>query len=224
MPARTGCLIAIAAAMALAAPASARQEHPIPATPAVDAVLTTNAEIAASLERIAARSSLWRDAVADVARRNRHALVLTPDQVVVRDAGDRAAVDAFDATSLGEVSPVVRDGAAVDVVMVVINVDLLADVHTRLGTDRDAFEADLDRLVIHEVYGHAIPYLQAGDTSGRCPDPDRGTAAEQSCSVRRENSVRAEAGLGLRRDYAAGGLVALDRLARSAALIHAGAR
>ncbi len=214
----------IALVAALVAAPAAGQEGPAAGSGPV--LLASNPRIAAALDRIAGRSRLWREALVDVARRGRQALILTPDQVVVSDAADggRRAVDAFDATSLGEVSPVIRDGAAVDVVLVVVNVGLLSDLHDRLGTTTAEFEADLERVLIHEVYGHAIPYLQTGDTSGRCPDPERGQAAGDACSVRRENAVRAEAGLGERRDYAMGGLVVMERLARSSTLSVTGSR
>jgi len=55
--------------------------------------------------------------------------------------------------------------------------------------------------LVHEIYGHAIPYLLAGDLSGRCADPKRGERASEACSIQRENAVRAELGLGRRTDY-----------------------
>jgi hypothetical protein len=95
-------------------------------------------------------------------------------------------------------------------------------MHEGLGSSRADFEADLERVVIHEVYGHAVPYLLAGKASGRCADPARGERALDACSVRRENAVRAEAGLGERTDYTFGGLLLMDRLRRNAALAHGG--
>lgn len=219
-------MIAVVLALVATAPASARQESPVAPLAPADVLLTSDPAIAAALDRIAARSPLWREAVADVGLRGRRVLLLTPDQVVVADDGqsDPSSVDAFDATSLAEVSPVVRDGAAVDAVLVVVNVPLLAGLHESLGTGQGEFEADLERVLIHEVYGHAVPYLQAGDTSGRCADPGRGRDPLDACSVRRENAVREEAGLGLRRDYALGGLVVMERLARVSALSAGGGR
>jgi hypothetical protein len=212
-----------ALALAMAAPAEARQAAPVPAGGAPAVLLTSDAAIEAALDRIASRSGLWRAALADVAVRGRRVFVLTPDQVVVSD-GAGPATQSFDASSLAEVSPVVRAGAAVDAVLVVVNVALLADLHHGLGTSERDFEQDLERVLIHEVYGHAIPYLQAGDTSGRCADPERGHDPEDACSVRRENEVRAEAGLGRRREYALGGLVVMERLARASAHAHASSR
>jgi hypothetical protein len=70
----------------------------------------------------------------------------------------------------------------------------------RLSVRRD-FEADLDRILVHEIYGHAVPYLLAGDLSGRCPDPGPNEPARDACSIRRENAVRVELGLGRRGDH-----------------------
>ena len=213
--------LAVFALLAAALPVRAQDLAPVPGAQGV--LLTANAELAAAATRIAERSALWRAALADAASRERRALLLTPDQVVVRD-GQAGPTEAFDVSSLAEVSPVVRDGAAVDVVLVVVNVTLLAETHARLGTTRAEFEADLDRILIHEVYGHAIPYLHRGDTSARCADPERGQDPLRACSVRRENEVRAQAGLGERTDYASGGLVVMERLRRASALAHGVAR
>jgi hypothetical protein len=57
------------------------------------------------------------------------------------------------------------------------------------------------------VYGHAVPYLEAGHLSGRCADPEPGQPATQSCAIQRENVVRAELRLGRRTDAALGGLI-----------------
>jgi hypothetical protein len=184
------------------------------------AVLTTSTELSAAVDRIAARSALWRDAMRSLSRLERHALLLTPDQVVVSEGPAAGATDAFDASTLAEVSPVLKPDGGVDVVLVVVNVDLLSSLHRRLGSSRADFEADLERVLIHEVYGHAVPYLFAGSAAGRCADPTRGERSVDACSVRRENAVRAQAGLGERTDYTFGGLVLMDRLSRNSALAH----
>jgi len=199
---------------------------PVPATAqwtgsgSSSALLTTSSELRAAADRIAARSTLWRDAMRSLSSLGRHTLLLTPDQVVVSEAPASETTDAFDASTLAEVSPVLTDGARVDVVLVVVNVDLLASMHERLGSSRADFETDLERVLIHEVYGHAVPYLLAGSAAGRCADPAKGERAVDACSVRRENAVRAEAGLGERTDYTFGGLILMDRLRRSSVLAH----
>lgn len=213
--------LVLAALFVAALPASGQDLAPVPGSMGV--LLTSNPVLAAAAERIAERSPLWREALADAASRRRTALLLTPDQVVVKTT-QAGPTESFDATSLAEASPVIRDGAAIDVVLVVVNVELLETTHARLGTARTEFEADLERVLIHEVYGHAIPYLHRGDTSGRCADPERGQDPLRSCSVRRENDVRAEAGLGLRTDYATGGLAVMERLRRSSTIAHGAGR
>jgi hypothetical protein len=102
---------------------------------------------------------------------------------------------------LAEVAPVPHRDSTVDVVLVVINLRLLEESHRSARSVPSDFEADLDRILVHEVYGHAVPYLLAGHLSGRCPDPGPGERAPDACSVRRENAIRAELGLGRRTSY-----------------------
>jgi hypothetical protein len=172
-------------------------------TPA--ALITTNRTLQDRLDRIAAGSPSWRAAVDAVARAGRRALVLTPDQVVVADGADRR-MRAFDATVLAEAAPVPREDSRVDTVMVVVNLRLLEDIHDRQGSLPAEFHADLDRILVHEIYGHALPYLIAGNLAGRCPDPAPGERAADACAIRRENAIRAELGLGRRTDYGLQGL------------------
>jgi hypothetical protein len=98
-------------------------------------------------------------------------------------------------------------------VVVVINLPLVQAAHdVRFSAPQD-FEADVDRILVHEVYGHAVPYLLAGDLSARCADPAPGERATDACSIQRENAVRAELGLGRRSDYSLSGLaIARGRL------------
>jgi hypothetical protein len=130
----------------------------------------------------------------------------------VRDASS-GSLESFDGSTLAEVSPVVGENGAVEAVMVVMNVALLDSLHTRLGSPAREFEADLERVLAHEVYGHAVPYLLAGSMAGRCSDPGPGEPATEACSIRRENAVREQAGLGRRADYELNGLALGRRLA-----------
>ena len=101
---------------------------------------------------------------------------------------------------LAEVSVIAGAGSRVDAVLVAVNVRLLDETHQRLGLPWSARNADLDRILVHEVYGHALPYLLAGDVSGRCADAEMNERAIDACAIRRENAVRAELGLGRRAD------------------------
>jgi hypothetical protein len=160
-------------------------------------LVTTDGILQASLNRISHGSALWRDAIAAIGKAGRQVLVATPADVVVKDSRGR---NVFDVGVLAEAVPVFDEGSEISVVVIVVNLRLVRQIHDeRLSVPRD-FEADLDRILVHEVYGHAIPYLLAGDLSGRCADPKKGEPAPEACSIRRENEVRAELGLGRRAD------------------------
>ena len=171
-------------------------------------LMTTNATLRESLERIAAGSALWREEVEAVRKSGRRALVVTSDQVVISKALDADEVEAFDTSVLAEVAPVPRGNDDVDVVLVVVNLALLETVHGRKRSLPGEFKADLDRILVHEIYGHALPYLLSGNLSGRCADPLPRQPASEACSIRRENAVRAELRLGRRTDYGLHGLAA----------------
>lgn len=160
-----------------------------------------NPTLRASLERIARGSALWRAELETIRQSGRQAVVLTPDAVVVVDDAASTRPQPFDKTVLAEISLVRPTATKVDAVLVVVNVPLLTKAHDRRGSSDADREADLDRILIHELYGHAFPYLAAGDISGRCPDPEPGQRADEACAIVRENAVRAELNLGRRTDY-----------------------
>jgi hypothetical protein len=180
-------------------------------SPAGGPIVAQSPELTASLQRLHSGSAAWRAAVAALTATGRRAFVVTPDRVRVRDAkgrGDRP----FDDDLLAEVQPLADEQARVQVVVVVVNVPLLDEMHAT-GV-RVEFENDLDRILAHEVYGHAIPYLLAGSLSGRCPDPAPGQRATEACAIQRENQIRAELRLGLRREYGLNGLAIARRYRR----------
>ena len=162
--------------------------------------LTRHRILQASLERISRGSALWRDAAAAVQKAGRRVLLVTPADVVISSAGPGEAGETLEPGILAEAVPILGSDSRISVVVVVVNLRLVLEVHNaKFSVPRD-FEGDLDRIVVHEVYGHAVPYLLAGDPSGRCADPTPGESASDACSIRRENAVRAELGLGLRAD------------------------
>jgi hypothetical protein len=176
-------------------------------------LLTSNPILQASLNRIAQGSASWREALEQVARTGRRALVITPDQVQVKVVDRRGKARPFDPSVLAQVVPVLRDGSRIGTVLVVINLRLIDELHNARLSVPLHFEADIDRILVHEIYGHALPYLVAGDLSGRCADPERGARAAEACSIRRENVVRAELGFGRRTDYGLSDLVLTRRAA-----------
>ena len=158
-------------------------------------VVSSNPLLAASLERISRGSATWRSAIEAVRQTGRVVLVAT-----LQELQNGRHREAFDSTELAEVVPVLNQENEIPLVLVVVDLRLLQRIHEeRRSVPRD-IDADLDRILVHEVYGHAIPYLLAGNLSGRCADPRSGERAADACSIRRENAVRAELGLGRRLD------------------------
>lgn len=194
----------IVASVALAAVFSAHLAAQEPGVPIGGGPIVTNSsELTDSLERLHSGSAAWRDAVAALSATGRRAIVVTPDRVRVRDSKGRRERP-FDDDLLAEVQPLLDEEARVQVVVVVINLPLLGELHA--SGVRAQFEQDLDRIMAHEVYGHAIPYLLAGSLSGRCADPAEGQRATDACAIQRENQIRTELRLGLRREYGLDGL------------------
>lgn len=171
-------------------------------------VVVENPVLAASLVRLYAGSPRWRDAIAAVANTGRRVVVVTPDKVRVRDA-DGGSETPFDPEVVAEAQPVADDWSRVDVVIVVVNLPLLDKLYSD-ATPAD-LQADLDRILAHEIYGHAIPYLLAGHLSGKCADPLPKQRATDACAIKRENEIRSELRLGQRREYGLDGLAMTRR-------------
>lgn len=166
-------------------------------------ILVDHPTLAASLARIYAGSPRWRKALDDVVNTGRRVVVVTPDKVRVRN-GDGGPDTPFDSTVLAEAQPMADEWSRVNMVVVVINLPLLETLYSDATTTD--LEADLDRILTHEVYGHAIPYVLAGHLSGKCADPLPGQRATDACAIKRENEIRSELRLGRRREYGLRGL------------------
>ena len=171
-------------------------------------VLVDHPVLAASLARLYAGSPRWRDALDAVADTGRRVVLITPDKVRVRDESGGPDTP-FDPDVLAEVQPIADDWSRVDTVVVVINVPLLDRLYSD-ATPAD-LDADLDRILAHEVYGHAIPYLLAGHLAGKCADPLPKQRATDACAIKRENEIRSELRLGERREYGLNGLTIARR-------------
>lgn len=187
--------------------------QPVRATdaPLLPAVLTTNPLLRARLDGIARRSALWRQAVDELSGTGRRAIVVTSDEVVVADSPYGPPAGPFDDAVLAEIAPVPRPDTRVDVVLVVVNLPLIERIQRQTAALPAEVDGDLDRILVHEVYGHALPYLLAGDLSGRCADPVPGQQAHEACAIQRENAIRAELGLNRRVDYGLHDLMLIRR-------------
>jgi len=191
-------------------PASAQLGNAASSQPAdTDVLSTDHPAIRASLDRLFTGSAAWRDALADISKTGRRAIIVTPDRVRVTDADGRPAKP-FDSTVLAEVQPIADADGRVHVVVVIVNVELLETLHARSLRMFD-LDADLDRILAHEVYGHAVPYLLSGHLSAKCADPSPGQRATDACAIQRENEVRLQLGLGRRVDSGLNGLALARR-------------
>lgn len=161
--------------------------------------LATNGILRASLERIFRGSALWREAAEAVRKTGRHVLLVTPLDPLMSQIA-KVDPEGFTPDSLAQTVPLLREDAQIPVVLVFVNLPVLKGIHDGRLSVPSHFNADVDRILVHEIYGHGVPYLLAGDLSGRCADPARGERAHEACSIRRENAVRAELGLGWRND------------------------
>lgn len=205
-------ILAVAAAVAAGSAASAGQprwtwrDRP--------PILVEHPTLSASLARIYAGSPRWRKALDEVVNTGRRVVVVTPDKVRVR-SDDGGSDVPFDSDVLAEVQPMANEWSRVDAAVVVINLPLLEKLYSDASpTD---LEADLDRIVAHEVYGHAIPYVLAGHLSGKCADPLPGQRATDACAIKRENEIRGELRLGRRREYGLNGLAIASAFAKAPA-------
>lgn len=90
------------------------------------------------------------------------------------------------------------DGGRVDSVDVAIQWGRLERAAAALGMDAAELRRDIAVLLGHELFGHAVPLLAHGSLAGECTDVLPGGA---SCSVARENAVRADLGVAARPDY-----------------------
>lgn len=187
-----GCLGA-APAVSQSAPVAA------PAASARMSVFTVaDADVAAALRRIDQGSPTWRAELDEVARRG--------GRVVVATVGELTGVpEQFARQQLAEVTPIAAADGSVREVLVVINRELLRDAYRHARGSAEDEQQDLARILIHEVYGHAVPYLVAGHVSGACSDP-LSESDSRSCSLDRENVIRRELRLGVRIRYDLSGL------------------
>lgn len=156
--------------------------------------------LAASVERLAAGSASWREALDAVSGTGRRTIITTTDK----------AERGFDLDQLAQALPILDDQQRVSEVVVAVNLELMQRM-SGLPVKAVQFEDDLDRIIAHEVFGHAIPLLLAGQMAGHCADPVRGQRATDACAIKRENQIRKELKLGLRFDYGREGLALARR-------------
>lgn len=75
---------------------------------------------------------------------------------------------------------------------VAIRTDWLRELHREHGNSDGTFLEALDELIVHEVYGHLAPVVEARSTAAACADPLPHERHADSCVGRRELAVRME--------------------------------
>jgi hypothetical protein len=188
----------VVAAIVVAASMSVRAQEQ-PSRP----FIASHPVLSASLDRLHAGSAAWREAVDALSGTGRHVIVVTPEKVSGRAGADGSYE--FDSDVLAGARPIADQQSRVDTVIVVVNLSELQRL-SGLPMASVEFQNDVDRILSHEVFGHAVPFLLAGHLDGTCADPERGQNATDACAVKRENVIRRELKLGLRVDYGRKGL------------------
>ena len=163
-------------------------------------VVAADSRFQASLIRISEGSQLFREALEGLRQTGKRIFVVTPRQFRSMDPTPRGAAEHSPDRLLAETSPIFDGDAQVRGAVVVVNLGMLDEIYAGTVSLPGELHSDLDRILIHEIYGHAMPYLAAGNLSGRCSDPQPGERASEACAIRRENAVRAELRLGRRVD------------------------
>ena len=161
----TGLLLASSAVLAAA---EGRKPVARPRPPGAEVLSAAHPVLQAALDRIYRRSPTWRAAIDELSATGRRALVLTPAQVVVREAADSPRDEAFDPDTLAAVSPVADAEGRVATVLVVVNLPLLETLHERRGSLPAEVEADPTPAGARDLR-HALPLLSAGHVWDAAP-------------------------------------------------------
>lgn len=163
---------------------------PVPVPASGPRLIVRDSLLAARIASIEARSPTFRRALA--------ALEAQPVAIVVVTTG---AVKETMPEHVRKLQPgqtvrfTHKEASRPPFIIVIVNPALLRHIQERGGASDDAVLRDLDHVLIHEIYGHAIPYSASAGTGSPCLD--------MLCAIPRENSVRREMGASIRRERGA---------------------
>lgn len=167
-----------------------------------DIIEVTDTTLALRMGVLASQSSIWRAGLDTIRANGFRVLVATPEQV----PGLVAGMETYRARHFGEVIPIRDRWGAIIGAVVTVDVPRLERLYRLTGLPDEMLDLDIDRILIHEIYGHVVPLSQTRTIPGGCPDPKPGAPAETSCAIRRENRIREELGLEPRVTYDLRGL------------------
>ena len=204
---RAAVLIVLASALGCTSAARPRPDVAEPAPPPAPIRIIGTVTIADDLlgrrmDALAERSASWRAGMDSIQAEGFHMVVAGPAAVRQMVRG----LENYAPEHLGEVVPLRDPTGAIAGAVVTIDLPRLERLWRRTGLPRSVFEADIDRILIHEVYGHVVPLAASRSIDGGCPDPRPGAPALSSCAIRRENVIRKELGIEPRLAYDLSGL------------------
>jgi hypothetical protein len=153
-------------------------------------------------QELARRSPTWRAGMDSLRATGFWVVVGTPAEIRETVPG----LGGYGARHLGEVVPVRDASGRLVGAVVTVDVELLRRLSAEAGLTAAEMDGDVDRILIHELYGHVLPLAWTRQILGGCPDPAPGEPAESSCAIQRENLIRSELGLEPRLAYDLSGL------------------
>jgi hypothetical protein len=166
--------------------------------------------LAARIADLESRSPRFSTAM-DRARTAQFRVVIgTPEQVMERLGARRWLSLRSTDGQLADFLIYLSDDEPTRIELIVIRVHLdrvlgAPSAMTVLGVGRGRaqrwVDATVDAALIHELWGHLAPIVDAGGPSGLCADPEVGQPPAQSCVMQRENAMRAELALAPRAEY-----------------------
>jgi hypothetical protein len=150
-------------------------------------------QIAESLNRLRQGSSTFDATMAQLERSRTPILIGTLDQLA-------ELVPSPFRTGSGWAGLTLSWGAADNLSrsLVVVQMQWLTALAARepeTGGSDSHLRKELDRLMIHEVYGHLAPVVQARRLRANCPDARAGQRYTESCVAQREMEILRELGM-----------------------------
>jgi len=160
-------------------------------------VRVTDRLLAERVRSLQDRSPTWRAALDSLAVLQFQVLVGTPEQL-----GELVpALSSYAGQHIGRMLPLGNRNSQLIGAAVLIDLAVMERMARAAGASQAMLEGDIDRILAHELYGHVLPLAIAGRPDRGCADPAPHEPAVSSCSVRRENRIRAELGLPPRTTY-----------------------
>jgi hypothetical protein len=155
--------------------------------------------LATRLERLEKLSPRLHEAMNHVRAGELPVYIGTPTQIAAYHASTRVLGDRLTREErIAEMAAVLESADSDRFLFGVVRIDMERVASRRTGA---AFDAEVDAILIHEVWGHLVPVAENPIRSSMCRDPRPGEPALESCAMRRENDLRQELGLSPRKHY-----------------------